>query len=76
LTDETYAKLLGQLAERKFDLTSSDLRENVLNFYADLSLPLETKKDSARWHSVLTALDQLKLATPVPILAASPANRH
>ncbi len=76
LTDETYAKLLGQLAERKFDLTSSDLRENVLTFYSDLSLPLETKKDSARWQSVLTALDQLKLATPVPILAASPANRH
>jgi hypothetical protein len=76
LTDETYAKLLGQLAERKFDLTSSDLRENVLNFYSDLSLPLETKKDSARWQSVLTAIGQLKLATPVPILAASPANRH
>jgi len=76
LTDETYAKLLRQLAERKFDLTSSDLRENVLTFYSDLSLPLETKKDSARWQSVLTALDQLKLATPVPILAASPANRH
>ncbi|HEY4816296.1 MAG TPA: zinc dependent phospholipase C family protein [Candidatus Acidoferrum sp.] len=73
LTDETYAKLLGQLAERKFDLTSPDLRDNVLNFYADLSLPLETKKDSVRWQSVLTALDQLKLSAPAPILAASPA---
>ena len=49
LTDETYAKLLGQLEERKFALTSPDLRNNILNFYADLSLPLETKKDSARW---------------------------
>jgi zinc dependent phospholipase C len=73
LTDETYAKLLGQLAERKFDLTSPDLRDNILDFYSDLSLPLETKKDSARWQSVLTALDQLKLVTPVAILAASPA---
>jgi hypothetical protein len=73
LTDETYAKLLGQLAERKFDLTSPDLRDNILNFYADLSLPLETKKDSVRWQSVLTALDQLKLSAPAPILAASPA---
>jgi hypothetical protein len=72
LTDETYAKLLGQLAERKFDLTSADLRDNILNFYSDLSLPLETKKDSTRWQSVLTALDQLKLVTPVAILAASP----
>ena len=73
LTDDSYAKLLGQLAGRKFDLTSPDLRENILNFYSDLSLPLETKKDSAHWQSVLTALDQLKLITPAPILAASPA---
>jgi hypothetical protein len=64
LTDETYAKLLGQLTARKFDLTSSDLRENILNFYSDLSLPLETKKDNVRWQSVLASLDQLKSATP------------
>src|SRR5712671_1065283 len=72
LTDETYAKLLAQLADRKFDQTSPDLRDNLLNFYADLSLPLETKKDSARWQGVLTALDQLKLVTPTPVLAALP----
>jgi hypothetical protein len=64
LTDETYAKLLGQLAGRKFDLTSPDLRDNILNFYSDLSLPMETKKDSALWQSVLASLDQLKSATP------------
>jgi hypothetical protein len=74
LTDETYAKLLGQLAERKFDLTTPELRDNILNFYSDLSLPLETKKDSARWQSVLSSLDQLKLVTPTPLLAASPEN--
>ncbi|MGB9467642.1 MAG: hypothetical protein WBR10_21215, partial [Candidatus Acidiferrum sp.] len=73
LTDETYAKLLDQLADRKFDLTSPDLRDNILNFYSDLSLPLETKKDAARWQSVLSALDKLKLVIPTPILAASPA---
>jgi hypothetical protein len=73
LTDDTYAKLLGQLAGRKFDMTSPDLRENILTFYADLSLPLETKKDLGHWQSVLTALDQLKLITPAPVVAASPA---
>src|ERR1700737_4142817 len=76
LTDESYAKLLAQLAERKFDLTSSDLRENILNFYSDLSLPLETKKEPARWQSVLASLDQLKLVTPKPVLAANPALAH
>jgi hypothetical protein len=74
LTDDTYAKLLGQLTEHKFALTSPELRENILNFYGDLSLPLETKKDSARWQSVLSSLDQLKLLAPAPILAASPAD--
>ncbi|MGC0774661.1 MAG: hypothetical protein WB543_17130, partial [Candidatus Acidiferrum sp.] len=73
LTDETYAKLLSQLVGRKFDLTSADLRENILAFYSDLSLPLETKKDPAKWQSVLASLDQLKLVTPAPILATGPA---
>jgi len=73
LTDIAYAKLLGQLAERKFDLTSPELRDNILDFYSDLSLPLETKKDATRWQSVLSSLDQLKLVAPTPILAASPA---
>lgn len=68
LTDETYAKLLSQLAERKFNLTSAELRENILSFYSDLSLPLETKKNAERWQSVLASLDQLKL-TPQTVPA-------
>jgi hypothetical protein len=64
LTDETYAKLLAQLAARKFDLTSPELRDNILNFYSDLSLPLETKKDNAQWQNVLASLDQLKSVAP------------
>ncbi len=72
LTDDTYAKLLGQLADRKFDLTTPGLRENILHFYTDLSLPIETKKDDVRWQRVLTELDQLNLFSPAPILAASP----
>jgi len=64
LTDATYAKLLGHLVARKFDLTSADLRDNVLTFYSDLSLPLEPKKDSAEWQSVLASLEQLRSATP------------
>jgi len=74
LTDETYAKLLSQLTERKFDLISPGLRDNILSFYSDLSLPLETKKDGARWQSVLSSLDQLKLSNPAPAVAARPAD--
>ena len=73
MTDDSYAKLLSQLAGRKFDLTASDLRENILAFYSDLSVPLDTKKDTTRWQSVLMNLDQLKLMAPSPTLAAAPA---
>ncbi len=64
LTDDAYAKLLGRLSERKFDRTSPELRENILQFYSDLSAPIETKNDGSRWQSVLASLDQLKLMTP------------
>jgi hypothetical protein len=73
LTDETYAILLAQLSQRKFDRTTADLRENVLQFYSDRTAPIEMKKDAARWQAVLTSLDQLKLATPAPTVAANPA---
>jgi hypothetical protein len=75
LTDETYAKLLGQLADQKFDLTSADLRDNILHFYSDLSAPIETKNDTVRWRSVLSSLDQLKLFGPSPTVAVKRANR-
>ncbi len=70
LTDDAYAKVLVQLSQRKFDLTTPALRDDVLHFYADLSAPIETKKDKLGWQKVLVALDQLKLATPVRTLAA------
>jgi hypothetical protein len=75
LTDETYAKLLSQLAERKFDLTTTDLRDDILKFYSDLSAPIETKKNKDRWQGVLTSLDQLKLVTPISTVADGHAQR-
>jgi hypothetical protein len=73
LTDDTYATLLAQLSERNFDRTSPELRDNILQFYSDLSVPIETKKDQPRWQGVLTALDQLKSVAPVPVVAGAPA---
>jgi hypothetical protein len=73
LTDDTYATLLAQLSERKFDRTSPELRANILQFYSNLSVPIETKKDQPRWQGVLTALDQLKSVAPAPAIAGAPA---
>ncbi len=70
LADETYAKLLDQLSQKKFDGVPPELRDNILGFYADLSLPIKTKKDPVRWQGVLTELDQLKGAPPAAGVAA------
>ena len=73
LADDTYAKLLDQLADRKFDRTTPELRDNILDFYSDLTASIKTKKDQADWKEVLAQLEQLKSATPVPAVAGSPA---
>jgi hypothetical protein len=69
LTDDAYAKLLAQLAERKFDRTSPELRVDILLFYSDSSAAIETKKDQVHWQVVLAALDQLKASAPAPTAA-------
>jgi hypothetical protein len=73
LTDDTYAQLLDQLSKQKFNQTSPGLRDNILQFYSDLALPIDTKKNPADWQALLTALDQLKSAAPMQTVAGSPA---
>jgi hypothetical protein len=73
LTDDTYAQLLDQLSKQKFNQTSPELRDNILQFYSDLALPIDTKKNPADWQALLTALDQLKSAAPMQTVAGSPA---
>jgi hypothetical protein len=57
LTDKTYAELLGKLNGKP---TSSALRKNILDFYADLGKPIETKKSPKEWQNVLRELEVLK----------------
>src|SRR5579862_1741222 len=74
LTDKAYADLLARLSTRNFDLTSPQLRADILAYYSDLSLPIETRKDPTRWERVLTELTQLKAAAPLPV-SENPAQR-
>ena len=73
LTDDAYARLLSQLAKRKFDRTSPELRDNILQFYSDTSAAIATKKDQFRWQNVLAELDRLKAVAPAPTVAVGPA---
>ena len=70
LTDETYASLLGQLAKSKFDHTTPELRDNILQFYTDLSTSTPGTHDTVQSTSVLALLYQLRAATPVPVAEA------
>ena len=73
LTDETYTKLLGQLANSKFDHTTPELRDNILEFYSGVPAPIQTKDADVRSTSVLALLGQLRAATPVPVAEAAAA---
>jgi hypothetical protein len=73
LADDTYAKLLSQLAEKKFDATTVRLQKNILTFYANASAPNDTKKDPGKWQKVQANLEALKTFTPGPAQPAVPA---
>jgi len=62
LADKSYATLLAKLSAHSFDRTSSELRDNILHFYADPVAPIETKRDPALWQAVQTNLSRLKAA--------------
>ena len=53
LTDRTYDKLLIRLAEKKFDGVTSELRANILSFYAHMNAPDQ--------HGIGSQLEALKV---------------
>jgi hypothetical protein len=64
IADEAYASLLAALSASDFNRTSPQLRSNILGFYSDLSLPIETRKDVKQWQAVLSNLGKLKAELP------------
>lgn len=72
LADDTYAKMLSQLADQKFDATSAALQKDIVRFYSNPSAQVETKKDAGKWHKVQANLDALKAFTPNPVQPAAP----
>jgi len=69
LTDAAYAKLLHKLEHHYADIPQ-DLRSDILAFYQDLSLPIETKTHESEWTRLRDELNELEavnreLAAPV-----------
>lgn len=67
LADGAYAALLAGLAAQKFDGTTPQLRDNILAFYSDRSLPAQRREDPAHWASVLANLGTLRSALPLQV---------
>lgn len=66
LADKAYAELVDELSEDNFQNISPELRRHVLEFYSDLSAPIETRKDKGDWQKLVSALDRLKRAETRP----------
>jgi Zinc dependent phospholipase C len=60
LTDQTYARLLDQLAGHNFDQITPELRANILTFYSDPGAPIATKKNPADWQKTEVEVEKLR----------------
>jgi len=72
LAYESYANLLAKLSAHNFDRTSTQLRDNILAFYAAPSSPVQIKEDPAHGQAILANLNLLKSAELLP---AAPLNQ-
>jgi hypothetical protein len=66
LTDETYARLLDQLAGHNFDQITPELRTNILAFYSDPSAPIATKKKPEAWQKTEGEVEKLRALPDSP----------
>jgi hypothetical protein len=73
LADDAYAKLVTQLAAKKFAQTTPELKDDILKFYDTAKAPIKTKKNEGQWEKVMAAVDQLKTAQPAPVAKENPA---
>jgi hypothetical protein len=60
LNDEAHAELLDKLAENKFVDATSEVKAELLHFFAESDAPYATKRNAKAWAKVQTQLQQLK----------------
>jgi Zinc dependent phospholipase C len=73
LTDETYAKLLAMITEKPGNVVPTQLKHDLIAYYADPDAPIITKKNPGQWAQVqanLKVLGGMKTVgdlDPVPV---------
>jgi hypothetical protein len=71
LADQTYARLLHDLAAQNFAQVTPGLSNNVLVFYSNLSAPIQTKRHKKSWDETQHDLLKLKTWTGIETLGTS-----
>jgi hypothetical protein len=60
LESDTYAYWLNQLAERRLQTVTAEIKANLLQYYRDLDTPVSTKRSSKERVRLLAEVAQLK----------------
>ena len=60
LNDEAHAELLDKLAENRFAGATSEVKAELLRFFAEPDAPYATKRNAKAWTKVQSHLQQLK----------------
>lgn len=72
LADQTYARLVADLAKNQFRDLSPTLQQNIEAYYSNADAPLDTKRHPKKWRELEANLDQLKAARVAENGAAPP----
>jgi len=64
LADETYAKLVGKLWTRHFDLVTPELQANIVAFYAGFPRIQPDNFSPDQWNKVVSEVDDLRGWSP------------
>jgi hypothetical protein len=59
LTDKTYAKLLIRITSNPENVVPTQLKHDLIAYYADPQAPIITKKDPQQWAQVQASLKTL-----------------
>jgi hypothetical protein len=65
LSDQTYARLMDDLSDNNFKMTTPELKEDILAFYKNPDAPVATKRNKKVWKRVQDEVEELKRATAV-----------
>jgi hypothetical protein len=63
LADQSYARLVGQLANNQFKQVPPQLRDNIVAYYSNPDAPVATKRHPKKWKKLEAELGQLKSAS-------------